>query len=86
MKLGSYTLPKEDPKGCFDKHGYNFDVLQFSAKMSTLGLLKIKVFWNKSYDVIISILDVTNKIISCDSNYIVDLILVTLVFLREKSS
>ena len=44
MKLGSYTLPKEDPKGCFNKHGYNFDVLQFSAKMSTLGLLKIKVF------------------------------------------
>ena len=44
MKLGSYTLPKEDPKGCFDKHGYNFDVLQFSAKMSTLGLLKTKLF------------------------------------------
>ena len=42
------------------------------AKMATLGLLKIKVFWNKGYDVIISVNDVTNKILSRDSNYIVD--------------
>ena len=43
-----------------------------SAKMATLGLLKITVFWNKGYDVIISVDDVTNKILSRDSNYIVD--------------
>ena len=43
-----------------------------SAKMATPGLLKIKVFWNKGYDVIISVNDVTNKILSRDSNYIVD--------------
>ena len=43
-----------------------------SAKMATPGLLKITVFWNKSYDVIISVDDVTNKILSRDSNYIVD--------------
>ena len=43
-----------------------------SAKMATLGLLKIKLFWNNSYDVIISGDDVINKILSCDSNYIVD--------------
>ena len=43
-----------------------------SAKMATLGLLKITVFWNKGYDVIISVDDVTNKFISGDSNYIVD--------------
>ena len=43
-----------------------------SAKMATPGLLKIKVFWNKGYDVIISVHDVTNKILSRDSNYIVD--------------
>ena len=43
-----------------------------SAKMATLGLLKITVFWNKGYDVIISVNDVTNKILSRDSNYIVD--------------
>ena len=43
-----------------------------SAKMATPGLLKITVFWNKGYDVIISVDDVTNKILWHDSNYIVD--------------
>ena len=43
-----------------------------SAKMATPGLLKIAVFWNKSYDVTITVNDVTNKIFSRDSNYIVD--------------
>ena len=43
-----------------------------SAKMATPGLLKITVFWNKGYDVIIPVADVTNKILSLDSNYIVD--------------
>ena len=46
-----------------------------SAKMATLGLLKIKVFWNKGYDVIISVHDVTNKILSRNSNYIVDVVM-----------
>ena len=43
-----------------------------SAKMATPGLLKIMVFWNKGYDVIIPVDEVTNKILSRDSNYIVD--------------
>ena len=43
-----------------------------SAKMATSGPLKITVFWNKGCDVIISVDDVTNKILSGDSNYIVD--------------
>ena len=42
------------------------------TKMATPGLLKIMVFWNKGYDIIISVDDVTNKILSRDSNYIVD--------------
>ena len=46
-----------------------------SAKLATGGLLKIKVFWNKSYDVIISVCDVTKKILSRDSNYIVDVVI-----------
>ena len=46
-----------------------------SAKMTTSDLLKIKVFWNKGYDVIIYVHDVTNKIISRDSNYIVDVVM-----------
>ena len=32
-----------------------------SAKMATPGLLKITVFWNKGYDFIITVDDVTNK-------------------------
>ena len=43
-----------------------------SVKLATLGFLKIKAFWNKGYDVITSVCDVTNKILSRDSNYIVD--------------
>ena len=33
------------------------------------------VFWNKDYDVITSVCDVTNKILSLDSNYIVDVVM-----------
>ena len=50
-------------------------ILIMSAKMATPGLLKIKVFWNKIYDVIIFVHDVTNKILSHDSNYVVDLVM-----------
>ena len=46
-----------------------------SAKMATPGLLKTTVFWNKGYDVIIPAHDVTNKIVSRDSNYIVDVVM-----------
>ena len=45
------------------------------AKMANSGLLKIMVFWNKDYDVIIPINDVASKILSYDSNYIVDVFL-----------
>ena len=45
--------------------------LIMSAKMAPLGLLKIKAFWNKYYDVIISV----NEILSCDSNYIVRVVM-----------
>ena len=50
-------------------------ILIMSAKMATPGLLKIRVFWNEGYDVIISVHDVTNKILSCDSNYIIDVVM-----------
>ena len=43
-----------------------------SAKMATQGLLKITTFWSKGYDVIIPVDDANNKILSSDSNYIVD--------------
>ena len=46
-----------------------------SAKMVTPGLLQTMVFWNKGYDIIIPSHDVTNKVLSCDSNYIVDVVM-----------
>ena len=46
-----------------------------SAKLATPGLFKIKTFWNKGYDVIILDYDVNNKILSRDSNYIIDVVM-----------
>ena len=45
------------------------------AKMATVGLLKINEFWNKGYGVIIFVHDVTNKILSRDSIYIMDVVM-----------
>ena len=50
-------------------------ILMISAKMATQGLVKLKVFWNKDYYVIISVHDVTNKTLSHDSHYIVDVLM-----------
>ena len=47
-------------------------ILIISANLATPGILKRKLFWNKGYDVIISVHDVTNKILTRDSNYIPD--------------
>ena len=44
-------------------------ILMMPAKLVTLGLLKVRVFWSKSYGVIISVSDVTKNILSLDSNY-----------------
>ena len=49
--------------------------LVISAKMAALGLLKIKVFWNKGYRVITAVHDVTCKVLSRDSTYIVDVVM-----------
>ena len=46
-----------------------------SAKMAILGLLKIKVFWSKGYDIIISLCNVINKSLPRDSNFILDVVL-----------
>ena len=50
-------------------------ILMMSAKLATLDLLKIKIFWNKGYDVIISVHDVTNKVLSHGSSYIIDVLM-----------
>ena len=50
-------------------------ILMLSAKSATLGLIKIKLFWNKGYDVTISVHDVTNIVLSRDSNNTVDVVI-----------
>ena len=57
-------------EGCFNKHSSNFDDVS-----KILGVLKINVFWNNGYDILISDHDVTNKSLSHDSNYIVDVVM-----------
>ena len=64
-------------------------ILMISAQMATAEVLKINVFWNKSFDVIISVHNATIKILSRDSNYTVDVIMwskfdQTLEFVWEK--
>ena len=49
--------------------------LMMSAKMANLGLLKTEVLWNKGYDVIIYVFHVTNKILSSESNYVVNAVI-----------
>ena len=50
-------------------------ILMISAEIATLGLLKIQVFWNKGYYVIISVYDITNEVLSSNSNYIIDVVM-----------
>ena len=55
--------------------------MKISAKLASLGLLEIKIFWDTVYEVIVSVHDITNKILLCDLNYIVDVVLLpTLAF------
>ena len=49
-------------------------ILMMSAKLAALGLLKIKVFQNEGYDAIVFVHDVINKILSYESNDIVDVV------------
>ena len=50
-------------------------VLMISAKITTPDLLKIRVFINNGYDVIIFVHDITSKTLSRDSNYIIDVVM-----------
>ena len=49
--------------------------LMMSAQMTALGLLDIKVFRYKVYDVITSVYEVINKNSSCDLNFIVNVVM-----------
>ena len=46
-----------------------------STKLTTTGLLKLKIFQNKGYDVRITDYDATSKILSCDSYYVVNVVM-----------
>ena len=50
-------------------------ILMISAKITTPDLLKIRVFINNGYDVIIFVHDITIKTLSRDSNYIIDVVM-----------
>ena len=50
-------------------------ILMMLGNMATVALLNIKIFWNKGYDVIFLVHDANKKILSIDSNYIVDLVI-----------
>ena len=49
--------------------------LMMSVELTSPGLLKLKGFRKKSYDIIILDYNVINKILPCDSNYIVDVVM-----------
>ena len=46
-----------------------------SAKLAAVGLPEMKVLMNKDYDVIISVYDVTNKILLQDSSNVVAVVM-----------
>ena len=50
-------------------------ILMMSAKLATPGLLKLKIFQNKGYDVIIIDYDIISKILSRYWNFIVDMVM-----------
>ena len=49
-------------------------ILMMSANMATPDLFKM-LLWNRGYDVIAFVYDVTNKMLSRDLNYIVDAVM-----------
>ena len=49
-------------------------ILMISTKLHAVGLPKIKVFWNKGYDIIIYVNDVTDKVLPLDANYTADVV------------
>ena len=50
-------------------------ILMVSEKIAALGLIQLKIFWNKSNDLKIFVYEVTKKKFLRDSNYIVDVVM-----------
>ena len=66
-KIQKYKSREVSLEFCWHQHFFNGN-----KQLSLYQEIQIKVFWNKGFDLIISIHDVTNKILSLDSIYIVD--------------
>ena len=52
-----------------------FTILMMAVKMAAVDFVKIRVYLNKGYDVILFAHTLTNKILLHESNYIVDLVM-----------
>ena len=50
-------------------------ILMMPPKLTTLDLLIINTFWKNDYVIVISVHDVTNKILSREPYYIVDVVM-----------
>ena len=48
-----------------------YKILMMAAKIAIPSLLKKTIFWNKGYEITNPDNDVNNKILSCDSNFII---------------
>ena len=51
------------------------NVFVLSTELATLDLLKMKIFQDKGYYVIISVNEATNKVLSHNLNYTVDVVM-----------
>ena len=59
-------------QGYFNKHSWNFDDF---CKIGCLGLLEMKIFQDKYFEVMTYAHDVSNKILSCDPSYILEVVM-----------
>ena len=87
LKSANFVMSRNTDIDCILIHNFQFlnfswvfqdflinlvTIMMMSAKMATPSLLKTTVFWNKGYHATFPVDDITNKILSRDSNYIVD--------------
>ena len=86
-KSATFLILRNTDRDCILVHNFEFflclklvlinvlAILMMWAKLATLDLFKIKVFWSKSYDIIIFFHDVSNKILLGNSNYVLDVVM-----------
>ena len=84
QKLAIFVISSDTYKNCIVIHFFNFfltfidsswvvltmtAILMLSAKWTTPGFFELKVFWNNGYELILSVQDVTSKILLYYSDY-----------------